>query len=132
MMIDCAALVTDPVVARPARNRAGFRLTEGQVRDAPVVEPKCAIREVLAINRHVDCTHAYECRLQGPQPSTPRKIVNQNQNTRQDMLQSNEIIGHGPRGQKFEVQNSTCVERQKEARICIGMQDGIPDDQRSR
>jgi hypothetical protein len=33
---------------------------------------------------------------------------------------------------KIEVQNSTCVERQKEARICIGMQDGIPDDQRSR
>ncbi|MBR1090360.1 hypothetical protein JQ621_23080 [Bradyrhizobium manausense] len=30
---------------------------------------------------------------------------------------------------KIEVQNSTCVERQKEARICIGMQDGIPDDQ---
>jgi hypothetical protein len=29
----------------------------------------------------------------------------------------------------IEVQNSTCVERQKEARICIGMQDGIPDDQ---
>jgi hypothetical protein len=33
---------------------------------------------------------------------------------------------------KLEMQNSTCVERQKEARICIGMQDGIPDDQRSR
>jgi hypothetical protein len=29
----------------------------------------------------------------------PRKIVNQNQNTCQDVLQSNEIIGHGSRGQ---------------------------------
>jgi hypothetical protein len=29
---------------------------------------------------------------------------------------------------ELEVQNSTCVERQKEARICIGMQDGIPDN----
>jgi hypothetical protein len=49
-----------------------------------------------------------------------------------DVLQSNEMIRHGPDGQKLEMQNSTCVERQKEARICIGMQDGIPDDQRSR
>ncbi|WP_271606560.1 hypothetical protein [Bradyrhizobium sp. CCBAU 11434] len=35
-----------------------------------------------------------------PAPSAPRKIVNQNQNTCQDVLQSNEIIGHGSRGQK--------------------------------
>jgi hypothetical protein len=35
---------------------------------------------------------------QGPQPSAPHGIVNQNRNTRQDVLQSNEIIGHGPRG----------------------------------
>jgi hypothetical protein len=27
-------------------------------------------------------------------------ILNQNRNTRQDVLQSNEIIRHGPRGQK--------------------------------
>ncbi|MET4260472.1 hypothetical protein ABIC09_005435 [Bradyrhizobium sp. S3.12.5] len=35
-----------------------------------------------------------------PAPFEPSKIVNQNQNTRQDVLQSNEIIGHGSRGQK--------------------------------
>jgi hypothetical protein len=39
------------------------------------------------------------------------------------------MIGHGRGGQNLKMQNSTCVERQKEARICIGMQDGIPDDQ---
>jgi hypothetical protein len=33
-------------------------------------------------------------------PFEPRKIVNQNRNTRQDVLQSNEIIRHGSRGQK--------------------------------
>jgi hypothetical protein len=33
-------------------------------------------------------------------PFEPRKIINQDQNTRQDMLQSNEIIRHGSRGQK--------------------------------
>ena len=36
----------------------------------------------------------------GPAPFEPSKIINQNQNTRQDVLQSNEIIGHGSRGQK--------------------------------
>jgi len=33
-------------------------------------------------------------------PFGPRKIVNQDQNQRQDVLQSNEIIGHGSRGRK--------------------------------
>ncbi|MBR0687458.1 hypothetical protein JQ594_16115 [Bradyrhizobium manausense] len=35
-------------------------------------------------------------------PFEPRKIVNQNQNTRRDVLQSNEIIGHGSQRQKVE------------------------------
>jgi hypothetical protein len=35
-----------------------------------------------------------------PAPFEPRKIVNQNRNTRQDVLQSSEIIGHGSRGHK--------------------------------
>ncbi|MBK3665437.1 hypothetical protein JJE66_29925 [Bradyrhizobium diazoefficiens] len=35
-----------------------------------------------------------------PAPFEPRKIVNQDQNTCQDVLQSNEIIRHGSRGQK--------------------------------
>ncbi|QPF90351.1 hypothetical protein [Bradyrhizobium commune] len=62
-------------------------------------------------------------------PFEPRKIVNQDEIACQDVLQSNEMIGHGSRGLKLKVQNSPCVERQKEARICIGMQDGIPDDE---
>jgi 3-methyladenine DNA glycosylase Tag len=33
----------------------------------------------------------------GPAPFEPRKIVNQDPNTRRDMLQSNEIIRHGSR-----------------------------------
>jgi 3-methyladenine DNA glycosylase Tag len=37
-----------------------------------------------------------------PAPFEPLKIVNQDQNTRQDVLQSNEIIRHGPRGLKWK------------------------------
>jgi len=37
-----------------------------------------------------------------PAPFEPLKIVNQDQNPRQDMLQSNELIGHGPCGPKLK------------------------------
>jgi len=37
-----------------------------------------------------------------PAPFEPLKIVNQDQNTRQDVLQSNDIIRHGSRGPKLK------------------------------
>ncbi|WP_271570792.1 hypothetical protein [Bradyrhizobium sp. CCBAU 11386] len=46
-----------------------------------------------------------------------------------DVLQSNEMIGHGSRGPKMNCRIPPATKVQKEARICIGMQDGIPDDQ---
>lgn len=49
----------------------------------------------------------------------------------EDVLQSSKMIRHGPADEN-ELQNSTASNVKKEARICIGMQDGIPDDQRSR
>jgi hypothetical protein len=70
----------------------------------------------IAIARRWDRAHA-----QGS--FTKAKIA------RADVLQSSETIGHGSKGHELKCRIPTCVERQKEARICIGMQDGIPDDQ---
>jgi hypothetical protein len=93
MMIDCAALVTDLTCAEATGDRDGlYLLPKRQRRGAAVGKFR------QSINRHVDCNHERDGAR--PAPFAPRKIVNQNRNTCQDVLQSNEIIRHGSRGLK--------------------------------
>ncbi|MET4802959.1 hypothetical protein [Bradyrhizobium sp. LB11.1] len=90
MMIDCAALVTDLTCAEATGDRDGlYLLPKRQRRGAAVGKFR------QSINRHVDCKRGTR-----PAPFDRRKIVNQNRNTCQDVLQSNEIIRHGSRGLK--------------------------------
>ncbi|MET4389192.1 hypothetical protein ABIB73_004961 [Bradyrhizobium sp. F1.4.3] len=72
MMIDCAALVTRLTVAATPG---------GRIRIEPL--PKGRLRRLSATTLVI-------------------KIVNQDRNTRQDVLQSNEIIRHGSRGPKLK------------------------------
>jgi hypothetical protein len=101
MMIDCAALVT---VSRTARKQQEIELGldyyrkagSGRVGDGAKVKHSGNFGN-QSTGTLIAIKGATAAR---PAPFGPRKIVNQAQNTCQDVLQSNEIIRHGSRGQK--------------------------------
>jgi hypothetical protein len=129
MRIDCAALVTVAPVAAATGDRVWlYPLPKGKLTTRPQPcrdESFGKFRQ--SINRHVDCNHGRNGRkartIRASQDRQPKSkhmsgCVAKQRDHRAWFART-----------QIEVQNSTCVERQKEARICIGMQDGIPDDQ---
>jgi hypothetical protein len=67
-------------------------------------------------------------RSQGPHHSSAADCKPNTKSADQHVLQSSEMIRHGSRGLKWNCRIPPATNVQKEARICIGMQDGIPDD----
>ncbi|MBR0866316.1 hypothetical protein ACVIWV_005620 [Bradyrhizobium diazoefficiens] len=103
MRIDCAALVTHLPLARYHSGNSGNALSGSRL-------PSRA-------------------RQQGPHHVSASGSFTKAEEATADVLQSNEMIGHGSRGPKMNCRIPPATKVQKEARICIGMQDGIPDDQ---
>ena len=102
MRIDCAALVTRLPIAAATGDRIQFEpLPKGRLCRVPATA-EVSYSGNLGNEPTGTLIAVASATAARPAPFEPLKIVNQDQNTRQDMLQSNELIGHGPCGLKLK------------------------------
>ena len=103
MRVDCATLVTCLPVATATADRIRFEpLPKGKLL------PRAGDRAEMSCSGNLGnestgtlIAVASETAAR-PAPFEAFKIVNQDENTRQDVLQSHEMIGHGPAGRKLK------------------------------